>query len=109
VSAMRGVSLVWVSPETSAPSSRAAPAPMTGATATKSTTIPMPPSHWVMLRQNSMEGVCVSMFESSVDPVVVNPLIASKVESSRLSKVPSIRKGNPPSRAATVHARVTER
>jgi hypothetical protein len=109
VSAMRGVSLVWVSPETSAPSSRAAPAPITGATATKSTTMPMPPSHWVMERQNRMEGVWASMSESSVDPVVVNPLIASKVESSRLSKVPSIRKGTPPRRAATIHARVTER
>jgi hypothetical protein len=109
VSAMRGVSLVWVSPETSAPSRRAAPAPIAGATATKSTTMPIPPSHWVMLRQNSMEGVCVSMSESSVDPVVVNPLIASKVESSRLSNVPSIRNGTPPSRAATIHAKVTER
>jgi hypothetical protein len=109
VSAMRGVSLVWVSPETSAPSRRAAPAPRTGAMATKSTTIPMPPSHWVMLRQKRMEGVWASMFESSVDPVVVNPLIASKVESSRLSNVPSIRNGTPPSRAATTQASVTER
>jgi hypothetical protein len=106
---MRGVSLVWVSPETSAPSRRAAPTPMTGATATKSTTIPMPPSHWVMLRQKSIEGVSASISGRSVDPVVVNPLIASKVESSRLSKVPSIRNGTPPRRAATTQARVTER
>jgi hypothetical protein len=62
-----------------------------------------------MERQNSMEGVWASIFESSVDPVVVKPLIASKVESSRLSKVPSIRNGTPPRRAATTHASVTER
>ena len=48
------VTLAWVSPETSAPSRRAAPTPTAGATATKRTTIPMPPSHWVMLRQNRM-------------------------------------------------------
>ena len=62
-----------------------------------------------MLRQNRMEGVSPSMSESSVAPVVVNPLIASKVESRRLWKVPSIRNGTPPRRAASVHASVTER
>jgi hypothetical protein len=41
------------------------------------------------------------MSESSVAPVVVNPLIASKVESRRLWKVPSIRNGTPPRRAAS--------
>jgi hypothetical protein len=41
--------------------------------------------------------------------VVVNPLIASKVESRRLGKVPSIRNGTPPSSAASVQASVTER
>ena len=44
----------------------------------------MPPSQWVILRQNRMEGGSASMSESSVAPVVVNPLIASKVESKRL-------------------------
>jgi hypothetical protein len=37
-----------------------------------------------MLRQKRMEGVSASISESSVAPVVVNPLIASKVESRRL-------------------------
>jgi hypothetical protein len=59
VSAMRGVRRGWVSPDISAPSRRAAPTPRSGATATKSTTIPMPPSQWVMLRQKRMEGVSV--------------------------------------------------
>jgi hypothetical protein len=49
------------------------------------------------------------MSESRVAPVVVNPLIASKVESRRLLKVPSIKNGVPPRRAASVQARVTER
>ena len=69
----------------------------------------MPPSHWVMLRQNRMEGVSPSMSVSRVVPVVVNPLIDSKVEAMRLWKVPSIRNGTPPRRAASVHASVTER
>ncbi len=81
---MRGVSRGWVRPDISAPSKRAAPTPSNGATATKSTTIPMPPSQWVMLRQKRIDGVWAPMSESSVAPVVVNPLIASKLESSRL-------------------------
>src|SRR5215210_1033644 len=109
VSAMRGVSRGWVSPETSAPSRRAAPAPMVGATATKRTTIPSPPSQWVILRQKSIEGVSASSTVSSVAPVVVKPLIDSKVESRRLLKVPSSTYGSPPSNAASTQARVTER
>src|SRR5918998_370069 len=109
VSAIRGVNLVWVSPETSAPNRRAAPNPMVGATATKRTTIPIPPSHWVMLRQKRMDGVWASTSESSDAPVVVKPLIASKVESRRLPKVPSTKNGTPPSSAASTQASVTER
>jgi hypothetical protein len=37
-----------------------------------------------MLRQKRIDGDWASMSESSVAPVVVNPLIASKLESSRL-------------------------
>ena len=59
----------------------------------------MPPSQWVMLRQNRMEGVSPSISGRRVAPVVVNPLIASKVESSRLWKVPSSGR-HPASRAA---------
>src|ERR671912_767105 len=77
--------------------------------ARKMTTMPMPPSHWVMLRQKRMEGVSASMSASSVAPVVVKPLIPSKVESSRLVNVPSMMYGMPPSSAASTQARVTER
>lgn len=62
-----------------------------------------------MLRQKRMDGVSASTSESSVAPVVVKPLIASNVESSRLPKVPSSKNGTPPSNAASTHARVTER
>src|ERR671916_586080 len=109
VSAMRGVSRVWVSPENSAPSMRAAPAPMVGATATKRTTIPSPPSQWVMLRQKRIEGVSASTTASSVAPVVVKPLIDSKVESRRFLNVPSSMYGIPPSNATSTQAKVTER
>jgi hypothetical protein len=37
-----------------------------------------------MLPQKRIDGVSASISESSVAPVVVNPLIASKLESSRL-------------------------
>jgi hypothetical protein len=37
-----------------------------------------------MLRQKRMDGVWASISESSVAPVVVNPLIASKLESTTL-------------------------
>ena len=104
---MRGVNLVSATPETSAPRSRAAPNPGVGATVTTRTTIP--PSHWLMLRQKRMEGVSASISESSVAPVVVKPLIASKVESSRPPKVPTSENGTPPTNAASTHARVTER
>ena len=106
---MCGVNLVSVTPETSAARSRVAPDPGVGATATKRTTIPIPPSHWLMLRQKRMEGVSASISESSVAPVVVKPPIASKVESSRPPKVPTSENGTPPSTAASTHARVTER
>src|SRR5215208_5732164 len=106
---MRGVSRVWVSPDTSALIRRAAPTPIVGATATKRTTIPSPPSQWVMLRQKSIDGVSASITASSVAPVVVKPLIDSKVESRRLLKVPSNMYGIPPSNAASTQARVTER
>jgi hypothetical protein len=62
-----------------------------------------------MLRQKSIDGVSASMSESSVNPVVVKPLIASKLESRRLAKVPSTRNGTPPSTAASIYASVTER
>src|ERR687893_1461519 len=109
VSPMRGVSRVGGRPEISAPTRRAAPAALGGPAATKRTTIPSPPSQWVMLRQKRIEGVSASSTASSVAPVVVKPLIDSKVESRRFLKVPSSTYGIPPSNAASTQAKVTER
>ena len=79
MSAMRGVKRVWLSLETSAPRRRAEPD--RGGNRYEENHNPDPPSHWVMLRQKSIGGVSASMSESSMAPVVVKPLIASKVES----------------------------
>ncbi len=95
-------------PDTSAERSRAAPNPSTGATATKRTTIPIPPSHWVMQRQNWIDRVGASMSCNRVAPVVVKPLIASKVALIGSINVPSTRYGVPPNNAASIHANVTE-
>ena len=52
-----------------------APAPMTGNKATKRTTIPIPPSQFVIDRQNNTAFVQPSIFVNVVAPVVVKPLI----------------------------------
>ena len=52
--------------------------PSRGSTATVSTTIPIPPSHWVSERQNSTDRGRASMSVRIVAPVVVNPDIVSK-------------------------------
>lgn len=51
---------------------------LTGIRANEKTTIPSPPNHWVSERQNSREWLIVSMSDSTVAPVVVNPDIVSK-------------------------------
>ena len=60
-----------------------------------------------MLRQKRMDCVSASTSGSGVAPVVVKPLIASNVESSRLPNVPSSKNGTPPSNAASIHTVVT--
>ncbi len=61
-----------------------------------------------MLRQKRIEGDSASTFESSVALVVLKPLIASKVNSKRLAKVPAIRNGTAPGTVVSTQARVTE-
>ncbi len=65
--------------------SRLPPTPRDGSTATNSTTMPSPPSHWVNARHSSRPGGTASMSQPlagsparMVAPVVVRPLIASK-------------------------------
>ena len=57
---------------------RLPPTPSDGSTATNSTTMPMPPIHWVNARHNSRLRGTASMSVRIVAPVVVRPLIASK-------------------------------
>ena len=80
--AMRGVSLSTVGPGASLRSTFSPPIPMRGRIATVSTTIPMPPSHCISERQNSIERGSASMSVRIVAPVVVKPDIASKKASA---------------------------
>ncbi len=53
-----------------------------GSTASASTTIPIPPSHWVNCRHISIEWSTASMSVRIDAPVVVNPDIVSKYAST---------------------------
>ena len=50
--------------------------------------MPMPPSHWVMLRQNRMPRDAASMLVITEAPVVVKPEADSKRASIGWVKVP---------------------
>ncbi len=59
--------------------------------ATPRTMNPIPPSHWVMLRQRRMPGCTASMSASTVEPVVVKPDIDSKSASAGWGMAPERR------------------
>jgi hypothetical protein len=40
--------------------------------------IPIPPSHWIMLLQKSIDFGSISTFAKTVEPVVVKPETVSK-------------------------------
>ena len=73
-----GVSLSFVGPTDSAPTNPVPFTPRRGRTATKRTTIPIPPSQLVMLRQKRMDLALSSITVNVVAPVVVKPDIISK-------------------------------
>ena len=76
---MRGVSCEsFIGPGVSALNICRPPMPSKGRTATASTIRPMPPSQTIMPRQRLIDGGSVSRFDSTVEPVVVRPDIASK-------------------------------
>lgn len=52
--------------------------PNMGRMATDKTTMPMPPNHWVRLRQNSNSGGKASTLLRMLLPVVVKPDMVSK-------------------------------
>ena len=49
------------------------------------TIMPIPPSHWRSARHINIPGDCVLKFVMTVDPVVVNPDMASNKASLKLS------------------------
>jgi hypothetical protein len=59
--------------------------------AAKRTTIPIPPSQWVILLQRSIYHGVTERSVMTVAPVVVKPEEDSKKASIKLSKVPDIR------------------
>jgi len=113
VSAIRGVSFSISSPGDSDSTSCAPPAPSSGRMATISTTMPIPPSHWVSCRHISIEREWVSneMSPRTVAPVVVNPLMLSNSAFVGWATVPSParRYGSVPSSGTTIQARPTKR
>ena len=59
-----------------------------GATASRKTNIPMPPSQWVKLRQKSSPLLMASTSVRMEAPVVVKPETVSKKQSTRLGISP---------------------
>jgi len=81
--------------------------------ATISTTMPIPPSHWVSCRhiRIAREWVEKEMSPRTVAPVVVNPLMLSNIAFVGAATVPlpAMRYGSVPSSGTTIHARPTKR
>ena len=76
---MRGVSLAsFIGPVISALNSCAPPTPSSGRIATASTTMPSPPTSCRKQRQTLTDSGSASSPDSTVAPVAVKPLIASK-------------------------------
>ena len=75
--------IVGLTPSVSGPGAskrniRFAVTPVFGSSATSSTRIPRPPSHWESDLQNSSVEGSASMSRSTVAPVVLRPLMDSK-------------------------------
>ena len=83
-------------PVASAEKSFRSPVPMVGRTAMVKNTMPIPPIQCVRLRQNKMDGGRLSMFVSTVAPVVVKPdMISKKAAATRVSYPPTSRGSMP--------------
>ena len=122
VSLIRGVSRSGDGPGASARKSCIPPTPSRGRMARLSTTMPMPPSHWIIERQSrgprcsptvtaspvsgSVTTRC-SMSERIDAPVVVNPLTDSKAASVNDGICPDNQKGMAPNSPTTSHPTLT--
>ena len=83
------------------------PIPNIGIIAKDSTIIPIPPIHWVTLRQYRMPLLTASISVRMVAPVVVNPDMVSKNASVKLSMLPDNRKGSVPNSEITTQVELT--
>ena len=102
-------SFSWPSPVDSAAKRRISPLPDTGSMVMVKKTIPRPPIQCMKLRQKSMLWGRASTSGIAVNPVAVNPDMASKRAAPKLLQWPSIRKGIVPSSENTTHVRLTTR
>jgi hypothetical protein len=71
--------------------------------------MPIPPNHWMKLRQKRTLLGRFSTSGNTVAPVVVKPETVSKYASVNVEKVPVRRKGREPNNATTTHPSVTTR
>jgi hypothetical protein len=77
--------------------------------ATASTTMPMPPSQWVVERHRRMDLGRASTSVKMEAPVVVKPDMLSKKASAGFFVTPEMRKGRAPAKDAQTQARLTKR
>src|SRR3712207_9300256 len=68
-------------------------------------TIPKPPIHWVIERQNNRPWGSASTSSMMVAPVVVKPDIVSKKADDRFVMYPLMRKGSIPKILKIIHER----
>src|SRR5215204_2710530 len=104
-SLMREVILSGIGLAISAEKRLMAPKPTKGATETNKSTRPIPPIHWLRLRQSKSEGAN-SSGESVWAPVVVKPAIELK-KASTYPTVPEKTNGKAPTIATTNHPTTT--
>ena len=93
---MRGVILSGVGPGISALYNWVPPMPVMGRMARERTMMPMPPSQWLRLRQNSRPRGRSSTRTRMEAPVVVNPDMLSKKASVKEGIWPEMKNGRAP-------------
>src|SRR6056297_768413 len=103
----RGVNLSGTGLGTSALYNWMPPTPRNGRMARERTIMPMPPSHWIRLRQNKRLGAAPSMLVITDEPVVVNPDTDSKKASVYVEKSGARKKGRAPKIPTPSHPNAT--
>ena len=104
---MRGRKPSGVGPAASLLNSLRAPTPIWGKTATKSTTIPMPPTQCIRQRHRFVARLRPLTSDTTVAPVVVKPLTDSKKAPAASGIDPSTMNGTAPSQPMSSHTSAT--